>query len=253
MIVGTGYRVFVNYYSNSLHKFDTKGSLVRNDFTFPSLTRTVNSVCSPTTFNCDLGLNGWNLLGNPYPSPIDWDVASGWTKPGDMQNAFWRYNSTGYGLYSNSTGWSGASPAPANPSVIPSSQGFFVRLTSGTSGSLLVKESAKASANGAYMRTSTSTVSKLKINLNKPELNGSYYYSGVVRFMEEATDGFDPMLDFSNMASQNFYFSFPVANTQLLVNSMGALNEQKIIPITTNFMGGSGIYSIHLIPEWRFI
>jgi hypothetical protein len=45
------------------------------------------------------------------------------------------------------------------------------------------------------------------------------------------------------MASQNFSFSFPVANTQLLVNSMGALNEQKIVPITTNFMGSSGIYS----------
>jgi hypothetical protein len=83
----------------------------------------------------------------------------------------------------------------------------------------------------------------LKINLNKPELNGSYYYSGVVRFMEDATDGFDPMLDFSNLASQNFSFSFPVANAQLMVNSMGALNEQKIVPITTNFMGGSGIYS----------
>ncbi len=244
MAPGTGYRVYVDYYSNALHKFDTKGSLVRNDFTFPSLSRTVNTVCSPATYNCDLGLTGWNLLGNPYPSPIDWDAASGWTIPGNLQAGFWRYNGVlGYGSYVTGLGWTGASPAPANPSVIPSSQGFFVRLATGTTGSLLVKESAKTASSGAYLRTSTSTTSKLKINLNKPELNGSYYYSGVVRFMEEATDGFDPMLDFSNLASQNFSFSFPVANTQLMVNSMGALNEQKIVPITTNFMGSSGIYS----------
>jgi hypothetical protein len=244
MAPGTGYRVYVDYYSNALHKFDTKGSLVRNDFTFPSLSRTVNTVCSPATYNCDLGLTGWNLLGNPYPSPIDWDAASGWTIPGNLQAGFWRYNGVlGYGAYVTGLGWTGSSPAPANPNVIPSSQGFFVRLATGTTGSLVVKESAKTATSGAYLRTSTSTTSKLKISLNKPELNGSYYYSGVVRFMEEASDGFDPMLDFSNLASQNFSFSFPVANTQLMVNSMGALNEQKIVPITTNFMGSSGIYS----------
>jgi hypothetical protein len=61
--------------------------------------------------------------------------------------------------------------------------------------------------------------------------------------MDEATDGYDPILDFSNLASQNFYFSFPVDNSELMINSMGSLSEQKIVPINTRFMGSSGTYA----------
>jgi len=245
---GVGYRVYVDKYSiesgNGIGRFDNEGPVKTGVANFPLLSRTVNAACTPSTFHCDLSRTGWNLLGNPYPSSIDWDAASGWSKPGNLQAGFWRYNGTlGYGSYVTSIGWLGASPAPSNPSVIPSSQGFFVRLATGTSGNMTTTESVKTATNGGYLRTSTSTPSKLKISLNKPELNGSYYYSGVVRFMDEASDGFDPMLDFSNLASQNFFFSFPVENAQLMVNSMGALNEQKIVPMTTNFMGSSGTYT----------
>jgi len=204
----------------------------------------VNGACTPSSFNCDLTRTGWNLMGNPYPSPIDWDAASGWTKPGNLQGGFWRYNATlGYGAYVSGLGWTGASPAPTNPNVIPSSQGFFVRLATGTSGNMAATENVKIGSANSFLRTSTSTPSKLKINLNKADQNGGYFYSGVVRFMEEATDGFDPLLDFSNLASQNFYFTFPVDNAELMVNSMGSLSEQKIVPLNTRFMGQSGNYS----------
>jgi hypothetical protein len=242
---GGGYRVFVDKYSTGgTSLFDNVGVVKTGLVNFPLLSRTVKTACSPEAFNCDLSRTGWNLLGNPYPSSIDWEAASGWSKPGNLQAGFWRYNETlGYGAFVSGLGWQGSNPAPSNPSVIPSSQGFFVRLATGTSGTMTATENVKVATSSSYLRTSTSTTSKLKISLNKPELNGSYFYTGVVRFMDEASDGFDPLLDFSNLASQNFFFSFPVDNSQLMVNSMGALNEQKIVPLTTNFMGSSGNYS----------
>ncbi|MDO7874882.1 T9SS type A sorting domain-containing protein [Hymenobacter sp. ASUV-10] len=62
---------------------------------------------------------GWHLVGNPYPSPIDWSQAS---IPSGMSAAAYVYESTGqyagqYRTYVNGIG---------NP-IIPSGQGFFVR------------------------------------------------------------------------------------------------------------------------------
>jgi|GEM_PF-2812963 len=62
---------------------------------------------------------GWHLVGNPYPSPIDWSQA---LIPTGMSAAAYVYESTGpyagqYRTYVNGIG---------NP-IIPSGQGFFVR------------------------------------------------------------------------------------------------------------------------------
>jgi hypothetical protein len=62
---------------------------------------------------------GWHLVGNPYPSPIDWSLAQ---IPAGMSAAAYVYESTGqyagqYRTYVNGIG---------NP-IIPSGQGFFVR------------------------------------------------------------------------------------------------------------------------------
>lgn len=245
IINGAGYRVFVDKYSNSTHKADNVGEVKIGTVTFPALTRSSSGACTPASYtNCDLTRNGYNFVGNPYPSPINWDATGGaWIKPANMTPGFWRYNSDlGYGLYTSGV-WTGASPAPSNPNVIPSSQAFFVRLTSGTGGSMSVTESAKIGTSGAFLRTSEVYPNRLRINLNKVNQGGQYFYSGIVQFKDEATDGYDMDFDFSNMGSQNYSFSFPVDNNELLFNSMGALTEQKVVPINTWFMGQTGTYS----------
>ena len=77
---------------------------------------------------------GFNLVGNPYPSPIDWDAVSGWTKT-NIDNAIYFFNATAgtdeyagvYSSYVNGTGTGGSA------NLIPSMQGFFVHVT-GSSG-----------------------------------------------------------------------------------------------------------------------
>ncbi|GAB3824088.1 LamG-like jellyroll fold domain-containing protein [Hymenobacter jeollabukensis] len=70
---------------------------------------------------------GWNLVGNPYPSPLDWALV---TIPTGMNAAAYVYRSTGpyaggYISYVNGVGAPGAQ-------LIPLGQAFFVRAATGT-------------------------------------------------------------------------------------------------------------------------
>jgi len=110
-----------------------------------TLTGYVNSgaVSTPVYYTNSGNLNsdGWNLVGNPYPSPINWD-AHGWTKT-NVVNGFSIYNATGqftgyYGCYSGVTGLG----THNTTSLIPSMHGFFVKATA--NGVLGVTDSVRA-------------------------------------------------------------------------------------------------------------
>jgi hypothetical protein len=65
---------------------------------------------------------GWQLLGNPYPAPLDWRTV---TVPTGLDNAMYVYQSTSqyggnYRSYVNGFG---------NSSLVPLGQGFFVRVS----------------------------------------------------------------------------------------------------------------------------
>ncbi len=75
---------------------------------------------------------GFNLVGNPYPSPIDWNASSGWTKT-NIDNAVYYFDAgvssqyTGtYSSYAN-----GVSSNGTAVNIIPAMQGFFVHVTNG--------------------------------------------------------------------------------------------------------------------------
>ncbi len=63
--------------------------------------------------------NGWNLVGNPYSSSIDWDAATGWTKT-NLNNAIYIVNGGGWATYIGGAGVNGGT------NHIASGQGFFV-------------------------------------------------------------------------------------------------------------------------------
>jgi hypothetical protein len=254
MAPGLGYRVFVDYYSNSTHKFDTKGLLVRNDFTFPALTRSPNSICSPATYACDLNLNGWNLLSNPYPCAIDWDAAAGWTKPSAMNNAFYTWNSAaaGYRAYIGAGGVDlGVTVnTGANANIIPSSQAFFVRLTSGNTANLIVKEAAKVTnTSGTYFRTASSESSSIRMRLKKND-QSAYHFDAMVKFEEGSSDNFDQNRDLDLLSGPSYEFGFPSSTGNMLLNSQAALMEEtRIIPMAMNLKGNRGNFSFEVLAQ----
>ena len=91
---------------------------------------------TPTT------VRGFNLVGNPYASSIDWDlvtktnIQSGIWIYNPAQKVYATYNGNGSGVGTNFNGTSGSAD------IIPSGQGFFVKANS-TSAALTFTESNK--------------------------------------------------------------------------------------------------------------
>lgn len=244
---GQGYRVFVKKESVTL--FDNQGLIHSGDKNM-TITRTeaVNcqtGVTSSTISACTEDWRGWNLLGNPYPCDIDWDATgAAWTKPAQMQNAWHRWNSSGqgYGLYTNGVGYVGAGPAPANPNVIPSSQAFFVKAaTPGAySATLAVKETAKiTNTSGQFARVNAAS-QKLRIGISRSMNPADYGYDAVIRFMPEATDGYDFTYDFASLGGNNFSLGVPVDQSLLAVASFAPISDSKIVPISISYKGSVG-------------
>jgi len=250
---GSGYRVWIDRYSLSAKKFDNKGAPVVGGLTFPALTRNEFGACVPATFNCFNSVNefyrGWNLLANPYPSDIDWD-ASGvgtWNKPASMLDAYYRWNGegSGYGFYVGGSGvWAGTLPAPANPNIIPSSQGFFVKLSQlGTyTANLSINENAKVNSSGGFLRTYADPANRLIVELKRSNEKVNGGYRGVVTFDPHATDGLDPQGDLNNMGAGAYSFTFPVEGSQLVYTTFGELKATKTVPINISFGRNTGTY-----------
>lgn len=253
LTVGQGFRVWLKSYNCPTRTIDAVGTINQGPFDFPTLNRTEPALCqpniSPNTVSCDESFRGWNFLANPYPSAIDWDAPGAWTKPASMLNSFYRWNSAGlgYGVYNGGGSYVGAGPAPANPNLIPSSQGFFVKLqTAGAyTATLSVTENAKSSGAATFMRSNVSDNSVFKIKLERPDLNGAYNYMGEIRFKDGATDGKDTQLDVPTFSAGRFHFTLPVDGEEMLVNTMAPLTETKVVPMNTRFMGSQGSYAFH--------
>ena len=246
---GKGYRVWVKHYSNSQHKLDNIGPFVQGDFNFPLLTRTELSGCVPVSYPCqETSWRGWNLLANPYPCDVDWDATgTAWSKPAEMgaNPAWWRWHASagGYGVYTTGV-YAGTTPAPANPNLIPSSQAFFIRLSVGGTynRTMSLKETAKlTTTSGQFLRVNANQ-EKIRVGLSQSNDPLAYGYDAVIRFMPDATDGYDLSYDFANLGGNNFYLSVPVESEQMSIASYGPITESKIIPITTTYSGNYGNY-----------
>lgn len=75
---------------------------------------------------------GFNLVGNPYPSPIDWDAPSGWTRD-YIDNAVYYFKADSSDQYAGtySAYNAGMSSDGLADNIIHSMQGFFVHVSDG--------------------------------------------------------------------------------------------------------------------------
>jgi hypothetical protein len=252
LVPGTGYRVWVNSYSNSTHKVDNEGTFTRGNFNFPAITRTNLVGCVPSTFACTQSA-GWNLLANPYPCDIDWDATGGaWTKPAEMNNAFYTWNATtgGYRVYLGTSGTPGVSlgstVASTNtpPNIIPSSQAFFVNVTTPGSFTLFLTENAKiTSTNGTFTRTAVAANQQIRIRMKSGDSEARY--DAMVRILDNATNDFDSNMDLINFAGSVFNISIRTETAEnLVLSSIAPFAGIKTIPLIMTYNGSFGNYSL---------
>jgi hypothetical protein len=93
-----------------------------------------NGFISSTLYNNNnTYTKGFNLVGNPYPSPIDWDAPFGWTKT-NIDNALYFFRASATNRYGGtySSYINGISSDGQATNIIASMQGFFIHVSDGS-------------------------------------------------------------------------------------------------------------------------
>lgn len=142
---------------------------------------------------------GWNLVANPYPSPVDWQAGSGWNKS-SINDAKYIWD----GVNDIYTIWiGGGSPIGINGGTqyIPSNQGFWVQAMS--NGNFGISNAVRTG-----FITGTPDFYKEKEVFEYPllslEVSDEYHSDeAVIRFIEGNTEKFDRNYDASKLFSMN--------------------------------------------------
>ena len=152
------------------------------------------------TSTSPIGTIGFNLVGNPYPSSIDWDQFSQSSSSNGIYGpSVATYievlNPNGsYGVYYAGSGAAGPLNTNGATNVIPSGSGFFVAALN-SSATLTFNENAKTTAQvtGASLFMSTTAQNKVNIQYLKLQMSKDSIHNEniVIRFNENAKTTFD--------------------------------------------------------------
>ncbi|MEQ9413164.1 MAG: hypothetical protein RIF39_05005, partial [Cyclobacteriaceae bacterium] len=174
---------------------------------------TINSgtVSLPSTFTVD----GWNLVGNPYPSTIDWD-AGGWTKTNVNNAVYMRDNGLASPVFATYIGGVGAN---GGTRYIATGQAFWVR-TSGAP-TLQATESVKSAGTQTEFFKKGAIEDILRVKLKQ----GSASDEIVIRFHDDASDSFDALFDAVKFDNPTINISSLLQDeTRIAINTLGTLS-----------------------------
>lgn len=189
---------------------------------------------------------GWNLIHNPYPSPISWTALKGTTP--NIDNAIYAYNADlNGGTGGNATYINGiSSPAVGAGGigdVIPMGQAFYVHSTGATA--LNATESIKVAGNPTFLKSAASqnNFSLLRLNMNGPY---SFKDESVLYMQTGASEDFDANFDAIKMAGQDPYapiMALEKGNTIFQVNGIAPVNGTYTTALKA-LTGYAGTYTI---------
>lgn len=187
---------------------------------------------------------GWNLIGNPYPSAIDWDAA-GWTKT-NVNDAIYIWDQTqqNYVTYISGVGTNGGSR------YIPPMQGFFVKVTNPGSGYVGMTNEVRIANTESKLKSAGSDKDGLTIRLD----GYSYSDETLIRFVDGAGTNFDKAYDALKKFSDNEVVPQIYTTTgkgeHLAINSYPLTIDYSIIPIELNVIG-AGDYTLQFDGVWN--
>ena len=175
--------------------------------------------------------HGWNLVGNPYPSSLDWDAA-GWTKT-NVNNTIYFYSGSGgtnnYKYYIGSGGETPGVGTNGGSNVIPPLQGFFVH--AGGSGTLGVSNNQRIHDNHSYYKRGGQV---LELPLIRIIAEGAGLSDEtVIRFYDGATAEFDGSYDalklFADYTPQVYTIS--QSGTEFAISTLPEITDHLVVPL----------------------
>jgi hypothetical protein len=185
---------------------------------------------------------GFHLVGNPYPSPIDWDAASGWTRT-NVDDAVYYFdagNTDEYeGTYSSYI--NGISSDGIADNIIPAMQGFFIHVSDGSypvAGSLAINNNVRVNSfNPVYHKLSPPAETPLiRVSAKFDEANRQAD-GFTVYFNEGAGPDFDKGLDALKMRNTDKnvpnVYAATVSGQRLSISALPVPNDSiSAVPLT---------------------
>lgn len=156
--------------------------------------------------------SGYNLVGNPYPSPINWNSSVGLDNVGVTA---WVWNNAGNYIASNQ----------GNGAVIASLQGFFVQASA--AGSVTFTNAARTHNAATFYKSAVNDLLTLRVDGN------NYWDQTQVSVNPEATAAFDVNYDarkFGEDIGQPQIYSLIPSET-LSINTLPDLNWSSVIQL----------------------
>jgi hypothetical protein len=186
--------------------------------------------------------SGWHLLGNPYPSPIDFSQTEGLTRSG-MDNAIYISQSLGTytGEYRSYVNGQGGDP------VLPAMQAFFTRVNDdATTGSFGLNNNIRVTTselNPAFQRGSSDSrpVVQLRLKGSNATLADNVY----VYFEQGATSAFDSHFDAYKLSnSSGLNIGSIAAGKELSISGLPLLSAALTVPLNVR-VPATGSYTLN--------
>jgi hypothetical protein len=214
---GKGFRILVR--GDRTISLDGSGSVTPTNTTL-SVTGTypANAVSIATTKTNSNTNSGYNLVGNPYPATIDWNLV---TKGADISATYTIYDPTSNSYKS----WNGTSGDASR--YIASGQAFFVQQT-GATGGITIDESDKVTNTaGNYFRNKLTD--HLKVSMTYDSAN---YDAAFIHFRADALNEFDT---YDGLKFQNAGVNIATVGSdgkRYNINSLASLTETTEMPLS---------------------
>lgn len=231
LIPGRGYLAYM-WDGTAQVTWDVTGPINEGDFNL----NVSHTVSNPPRANAD----GWNLVGNPYPSAIVWDDddSPGWTMTNVAPTVSVVNNSGGTDVFESYNSEDGS--GTLIDGIIPLGQSFWVYAQVPGASSLIVHEQAKSTiGTGVFYRQRNTSPQQLQITLTGDHTKISTF----LKFNEQATEEFDYLFDAYSLPLPASNISLAdKAGNQLLMHTLKEF-PGEMIPLVVE-TGKAGSYAV---------
>lgn len=214
--------------------------------TFSGTTFNDGNINIPLTRTAGQSKEGFNLIGNPYPSFLD---VSSFTSNSDLIPTYWYRSKNGtyiFDTYNIPSGISTGNSGYTITNLIPPMQAFWVRVKSGISTTTLnLTNSMRAhqdySNNRFRTRTQPNNTTIIRIQI----ANNNYSDEAVLFQNPEASNDFD---DYDSPKLNNYKADMPEiyfgsSSNSLAIDGVHSISNDIEIPLGV-YTGSKGIYTI---------
>lgn len=237
LVPGKGYSLYVrgNLLSSAL--WDVNGVVTQGNVTPVEL---------PVSFTASGNVNtdGWNLVGNPYASTIDWNAATGWTKD-NLDGTI--YITDNDGPVTQYATWNGVTGTNGGSRYIALGQAFWVKANGAGTPALTASENTKAPGTQTSFFRETAPQNLLRVSM----ANGTLKDEAVIHFRADATADFDSHADAWKIMSNSFNLAAQAGTSKLAINSLPVFGCKSSVSLTVDH-AEPGSYTLNFASQESF-